>query len=419
MLRQRIFGRIPAEIRQKPVRILARVAQAGNAACADRYRRMTWLAPDTVHLNHSGPSHAAAEPARDRSSLNRKPTTHFNYYRGFRTMKRTFLRAARRASARRVTSVLGLLALAACSDDAATPLAPVAPTPAFARGGSGDNNGRILFTSYRDDPSSREIYSMNADGTDVTRLTISLGHDMSPAWSPDGKRVAFVSMRNDPNGEIYVMNADGTGVTRLTYSDGADRAPTWSKDGKRIAFQSMRDDPAGDIYVMNDDGSGVTRVTTYPGADFDPAWSPDGKQIAFASAREAGGQGTTDVYVLTLETMAVARVTSLGANVGHPSWAPGGKQIAFHTAYDPGDANLVTYDIVVLTLDGMQLRRITGGPGDGTEDLSPSWSPDGKQIAFTSVRDYNYEIYVMNADGSQRTRLTTSAVEDAMPAWNR
>jgi len=258
---------------------------------------------------------------RDRSGLNRKPAMHPNYWR-IPMMKHTLSHAARLDWARRVTCLLGLVTLGACSDDVLTPDAPVTAAPAFGRGGSGDNNGRILFASYRDDPSSLEIYSMNSAGTDVSRLTNSPGHDLSPAWSPDGKRVAFVSMRSDDAGEIYVMNADGTGVTRLTYSPGADRSPTWSKDGKRIAFESRRDDPAGDIYIMNDDGSGVTRVTTYVGADIDPSWSPDGKQIAFVSTREAGALGPSDVYVLTLDGMSVARVTSTGASAGHPSWAP-------------------------------------------------------------------------------------------------
>jgi TolB protein len=87
--------------------------------------------------------------------------------------------------------------------------------------------------------------------------------------------------------------------------------------------------------------------------------------------------------------------------------------------FDPGDANVLTMDVFVLTLDGMKITRLTDGPGTGSEDSSPSWSPDGKQIAFVNVRAGNTDIYVMNADGQQQTRLTTSPLEDAMPAWNR
>jgi len=327
----------------------------------------------------------------------------------------------RASNLRRVALPLSLATLAACDDATPTRTELTAPTPvpAFARGGSGDNNGRILFASTRDDPAAFEIYSMNPDGTGVSRLTNSPGHDMSPAWSPDGKRVAFVSVRHDPDGEIYVMNADGTGVSRLTYSAGVDGSPAWSKDGKRIAFVSMRGDPAGDIYIMNDDGTGVTPVTDFDGLDRDPAWSPDGKQIAFVSSRDALGAGTSDLYVLTLDGRQVDRLTVMAVNVHDPSWAPGGKQLAFHFSFDPGDADILTTGVFVVSADGTLLSRLTDGPGDGGQESAPSWSPDGKFIAFQSIRDGDVDIYVMNADGTGLSRLTTSPAEDVTPAWNR
>jgi len=316
---------------------------------------------------------------------------------------------------------LALLALAACADEDATSPSQSIPAPTFARGGSGDNNGRILFASYRDDSLAFELYSMNPDGSGVTRLTNSAGEDLSPAWSPDGKRVAFVSTRHDSRGEIYVMNADGTGVTRLTNSAGPDLSPTWSKDGKQIAFVSSRSDSTGDIYTMNAaDGSGVTRVTNSKGYDWDPAWSPDGKQIAFVSERDGVGSGHTDLYVVTLDGLQVTRLTSETAHVRYPSWAPGGKQIAFNTEIDlKGDEDVLTRDIFVVDLDLMQVTRLTDGPGDETEDFDPSWSADGKYIAFASRVAGNVDVYAMNANGSGRTRLTTNGRVDTSPAWNR
>jgi Tol biopolymer transport system component len=328
-------------------------------------------------------------------------------------------------SLRAVTTLAVLFAVAACDDAVRpAPTAPVAPALGVNNGG---NNRRILFASNRDEQGATEIYSMNPDGSGVQRLTMSAGFDYEPALSPDGKRVAFASTRHDVSGEIYTMNADGTGgVTRLTFNvgeGGVDESPTWSKDGKRIAFVSHRDDQQGDIYIMNAaDGSGVTRVTTFDGEDDDPSWSPDGKQIAFVSGRDAGGTGRTELYALTIETLQVTRLTFEGAVVRDPSWAPGGKQIAFGTIASiqspiEGEPPVSTQDIYVLSIDTNQLTRITGGPG-GTDDSDPSWSPDGKQIAFTSVSSGGADVAIMNADGTGVTPIPNPA-RDNMPAWNR
>src|SRR5688572_6786664 len=343
-------------------------------------------------------------------------------------MQRTIARATTRTLTRRLprTALLpaALLAAAACGDATRpAPTAPVAPTAPALGVNNGGNNRRILFVSNRDEPAATEIYSMNPDGSGVQRLTASGGHDVDPAWSPDGKRVAFVSTRHDLSGEIYVMNADGTAVQRLTINvgeGGVDGSPSWSKDGKRIAFVSTRDDLAGDIYTMNvADGSDVSRVTDFDGEDGDPAWSPDGKQIAFVSTRESGGTGRTELYLVALDTRQVSRLTTEGVVIRDPSWAPGGKQIAFTTIGSPtgGEPFELSVDISVLNLDGNRLTRITGGPG-GTDDSDPSWSSDGKLIAFFSQTTFTADIATMNADGSGVTQLPNPA-NDQAPAWNR
>ena len=138
---------------------------------------------------------------------------------------------------------------------------------------------RLAFVSGRDGNS--EIYVMNADGTQ-TRLTYNvapddpdtwwMGRDEDPAWSPDGTKIAFTSLR-DGSLEIYVMNADGTGQHNLTKHGGDDSQPTWSLDGARIAFTSNRGGN-DNIHWMNADGTGQVRLTTNQSGDYDPAWSP-------------------------------------------------------------------------------------------------------------------------------------------------
>ena len=134
-------------------------------------------------------------------------------------------------------------------------------------------DGRIAFVSGRD--RNYEIYTMNPDGSDQTRLTSNVTGqpDEYPAWSPDGTKIAWAS---SPAGDfdIWVMNADGTNKTRLTHSAGLDAGPTWSPDGSRIAFTSQRTGEE-EIWVMNADGSNQTRLTYESGfPDFSPAWSP-------------------------------------------------------------------------------------------------------------------------------------------------
>ena len=101
----------------------------------------------------------------------------------------------------------------------------------------------------------------------------------TPAWSPDGRKLAFVS-RRDGNSEIYVINADGSGQENLTQHPARDSHPSWSPDGRKLAFVSRRDGNS-DIYVMNADGSGLRNVTRAPSNDLRPAWSPNGRAIAF------------------------------------------------------------------------------------------------------------------------------------------
>ena len=174
--------------------------------------------------------------------------------------------------------------------------------------------GTIVFYSDRD--GDYEIYVMNTDGTNVTKLTINTAYDTAPAWSPDGSKIAFSSDR-DGDQEIYVMDADGTNVVRLTRNIGYDIHPAWSPDGSKIAFSSGKDGDQ-EIYVMDADGTNVVRLTRTadPIINQRPSWSPDGKRIAFMSDKD----GDNEVYVMNVDGTHLTQLTINTADDVGPKW---------------------------------------------------------------------------------------------------
>ena len=229
------------------------------------------------------------------------------------------------------------------------------------------------------------------------------GSNSSPAWSPDGQRLAFVSSRGG-NNEIYVMNADGSSPVTLTNNSTYISSPAWSPDGKRIAFESIRDGNSG-IYIVNADGSGLVNLINPSCSGHSPAWSPNGQRIAFACQRS----GKSEIYVMNTDGSSPVNLTNNSANSSTPAWSPDGKHIAFESNRDGN------YEIYVMKADGSEPARLTN---NSAGDSSPAWSPDGKHIAFFSERDGNDEIYVMNADGSEPANLTNNSADDYSPAWS-
>ena len=256
---------------------------------------------------------------------------------------------------------------------------------------------KIAFLSDRDG-GNFEIYLMNIDGTEVTRLTETAGREGEPVWSSDGRRIAFERLSNG-NADVYIMNSDGSGEMRLTDNAAYDGDPAWSPDGTKIAFETNRD---GDfeLFVMNADGTGVTRLTRNRTGDTSPAWSPDGARILFA--RGDGGD-QFEIYVMNADGSEQTRVTKFRGPDIFPAWAPDGGSFAF----------MGGYEIDVATADG--ITRLTKNK---VWDAVPSWSANGSKIAFERERDGNFDIYVMNADGSEQTRITDEPAIDRFPAWS-
>ena len=284
-------------------------------------------------------------------------------------------------------------------------------------------NGKIAFTSDRD--GNQEIYMMNPDGTNQTRLTNNSIVDDHAMWSPDGQKLAFVSQRAAGGFAIFQMNMDGTNRVEITpLSNFVNVTPwgvvgfsmSWSPDGRKIAFQDPYYD---DIWVVDVETHARQNLTNDGGGqirffDYHPAWSPDGSTILFSSPRDV--DPCTTLYAINPDGTNRRRLSGNHCPAFSPSWSPDGTKIVFVQL----NGEFVESELRIANSDGTNVRIFDGGYPDPNNRDYPRWSPDGRKIAF-NMADSNFqhiEIYVKNIDGTGYVQLTnTPAGQNYRPSW--
>jgi len=287
-----------------------------------------------------------------------------------------------------------VMTLAACGNPAEPPLR--------------DPHGLLLV--IRGAGRTQEIYALRSDGTDPRRLTHNTLLDVMPDWSPDGRHIVFIRVQDSasgvaiPGNELWIMNADGSSQRRLVDATNSPIHPRWSPDGRQIAFDAY--DPSVGMFrphLMNADGSNVHALSSAAGNAYYVEWAPDGTKLLFLSNR-APPYGEA-IYVIQTDGSGERQLTDTSAcnsSVGESRWSPDGARIAYGCAL--GDT--------IYTIDSAGKNRVlVTSPGAG-----PVWSPDGRQIAFTSGRDGGFNIYVEDLASGTISRVTHDGVT-YLAAW--
>jgi TolB protein len=299
--------------------------------------------------------------------------------------------------------------------------------------GNSDDGGDVRDLVVYEASSSgiTNIFTIDPASAEVQQLTEGDDFDGNPAWSPDGDRIVFVSNRDGQQRyDIYVMDADGTNVQRITDTpDSGEMSPRFSPDGERIAYVSEFSD-GWSVWHMAADGTDARKIAgDYAFAEF-PAWMPEANEIFFAAIEREGeiasnatdiyastGSNTAHIFSVDLETLEVqTRIRTAGIDVC-PHITPDGTQLLYASTRTEDNAKhrIYVHDLSSTDTTGASDTPLTD---EAARSDYPDPSPDGSQIIFTTDRDGNTEMYVMDADGGNQRRLTTTpGTRENVPDW--
>jgi len=262
---------------------------------------------------------------------------------------------------------------------------------------------RVAFASEK--PGNDDIYVINADGAGLVRLTNHPSGDTDPAWSPDATRIVFVSERDDGLEQLFIMDANGKNVHRVM-SDTVmhARAPNWSPDSEWIAFHSWTQGNL-DIYKVRPDGTELIRLTDDPAEDSSPVWSPDGERLTFLSDRLDAG--ADKLFLMDPDGSNVIRLTESEGSEGFAVWSPDGQHVLF-----AGDLE-GSRDIYLIDADGSNLTRVA----NVDHERHPSFAPDGQRFVFDSSMN-NRQLFLAAIEGEEPVQIQTGLAKSFLPMWS-
>lgn len=278
---------------------------------------------------------------------------------------------------------------------------------------------KIAFVGKRRKQDHKQIFIMDFDGSNLEQITSSKAHHLSPSWSPDNRYIVYTSFVDD-NPDLFIYDRLLKHHRKISGRAGVNSGGQFAHKGNLVAFTgSMRGDT--DIFLTDTHGSKRQHLIRGLGLDVDPTFSPNGKWLAFVSGRYGNPhifRATLNWNANRLQVVDDKRLTYAGWYNANPSWSPDSKKIAF-AGYD---RDIDRFDIFLMNADGSNLERMTLDRGDNE---SPSWSPNGMMLAFFSTRVLNSnrkgaaQIYIMSRDGSEQKKLATGLYEARTPRWSR